>query len=67
MSRDHASGEERFRCLCTEHVDPVLGFARLADQADEADEAADIVADAFLAAWRRRMPAAGSGPGVGEP
>jgi hypothetical protein len=27
MSRDHASAEERFRCLYAEHVDPILGFA----------------------------------------
>jgi hypothetical protein len=25
MSRDHASVEERFRCLHAEHVDPILG------------------------------------------
>ena len=35
MSRDHASAEERFRCLYTKHVDPIRGFAmRRADQAD---------------------------------
>jgi hypothetical protein len=27
MRRDHASAEERFRCLDAEHVDPILGFA----------------------------------------
>jgi hypothetical protein len=42
MSRDHASAEERFRCLCAEHVDPILGFA--VRRADQADDAADIVA-----------------------
>ncbi|MGC5022310.1 hypothetical protein [Micromonospora sp. DT47] len=28
MSRDHASAEERFRCLYAEHVDPI-GFAEM--------------------------------------
>ena len=28
MSRDHASAEERFRCLYAEHVDPILRTGR---------------------------------------
>ena len=51
MSRDRASAEERFRCLYAEHVDPILGFAMR--RADQADDAADIVAETFLVAWRR--------------
>jgi DNA-directed RNA polymerase specialized sigma24 family protein len=51
MSRDHASAEERFRCLYAEHVDPILGFAMR--RADQADDAADIGAETFLVAWRR--------------
>jgi DNA-directed RNA polymerase specialized sigma24 family protein len=63
MSRDHASAEERFRCLYAEHVDPILGFAMR--RADQADDAADIVAETFLVAWRRidEVP----GPGRSRP
>jgi hypothetical protein len=49
MSRDHASAEERFRCLYTKHVDPIRGFAMR--RADQADDAADIVG--LAVAWRR--------------
>jgi DNA-directed RNA polymerase specialized sigma24 family protein len=48
MSRDHASAEQRFRCLYAEHLDPILGFATR--RADQADDAADIVAETFLVA-----------------
>ncbi|WP_248965092.1 RNA polymerase sigma factor [Sphaerisporangium perillae] len=51
MSRDHANAQERFRCLYAEHVDPILGFAMR--RTGQADDAADIVAETFLVAWRR--------------
>jgi hypothetical protein len=68
MSRDHASAEERFRCLYTKHVDPIRGFAMR--RADQADDAADIVADlpGGLATDRRGawpgLIASSAGPGT---
>ncbi|MEU7730905.1 hypothetical protein AB0B78_37750 [Streptomyces sp. NPDC040724] len=42
---------ERLRCLYAEHIDPILGFAMR--RPDQADDAADIVAETFLVSWRR--------------
>jgi DNA-directed RNA polymerase specialized sigma24 family protein len=58
MSRDHASAEDRLRRRYAEHVDPILGFAMR--RVDQADDAADIVAETFqqrrrevaLASWK---------------
>ena len=47
-----ASGrEERFRRLYAADVDALLGFALR--RADRAEDAADVVAETFLVAWRR--------------
>ncbi len=48
---DGTSPEDRFRRLYAEHVDPILGYALR--RADQADDAADVVAETFLVAWRR--------------
>ena len=54
---------ESFQRLYAAHVDPVLGYAlrRVVTPAD----AADIVAETFLVAWRRRadVPAGPTRPG----
>lgn len=43
--------ETRFRALYADHVDAVLGFALR--RTDRPEDAADVVADTFLVAWRR--------------
>lgn len=42
--------EERFRAIYAEHYDAVLRFAR---RRTDPDRAEDVVAEAFLVAWRR--------------
>lgn len=43
--------QERFRRLYSEHFDRLLGYALR--RVDRAEDAADIVSDTFLVAWRR--------------
>jgi len=43
--------QERFRHVYAEHVDRVLGYALR--RADRPEDAADVVAETFLVAWRR--------------
>lgn len=43
--------EARFRALYSDHVDAVLGYALR--RVDRPEDAADVVADTFLAVWRR--------------
>lgn len=43
--------QERFRELYSAHVDAVLGYALR--RVDRAEDAADVVSDTFLVAWRR--------------
>lgn len=43
--------QERFRRLYAEQFDPLLGYALR--RVDRPEDAADVVADAFLVAWRR--------------
>lgn len=52
MTRTEHDAEERFRTFYTEHFEALLAYAvrRVSQPAD----AADVVADTFLVAWRRR-------------
>jgi RNA polymerase sigma-70 factor (ECF subfamily) len=43
--------QDRFRHVYAEHVDRVLGYALR--RVDRAEDAADVVAETFLIAWRR--------------
>ena len=43
--------QERFRHVYAEHVDRVLGYALR--RTDRPEDAADVVAETFLVAWRR--------------
>lgn len=54
--------EERFRRLYADHFDAVLGFALR--RCDRPEDAADVVADTFLVAWRRlrHVPSDGTRP-----
>jgi RNA polymerase sigma factor (sigma-70 family) len=45
------SDDDRFTRLCVDHHDHILGYALR--RTNSAEDAADIVADVFLAAWRR--------------
>lgn len=52
MTRIEHDAEDRFRAFYTEHFEALLAYAvrRVSQPAD----AADVVADTFLVAWRRR-------------
>jgi RNA polymerase sigma factor (sigma-70 family) len=52
VTRTESDAEERFRVFYTAHFEALLAYAvrRVAQPAD----AADVVADTFLVAWRRR-------------
>ena len=51
MNNGTSADELRFRSLYTQHVDALLSFALR--RVDSPEEAADVVADTFLVAWRR--------------
>lgn len=51
MSTAPQRHQERFRHVYAEHFDRVLGFALR--RVDRAEDAADVVAETFLVAWRR--------------
>lgn len=49
---DAPDHEAHFRALYADHFDAVLGFALR--RVDRAEDAADVAAETFLVAWRRR-------------
>jgi RNA polymerase sigma-70 factor (ECF subfamily) len=51
MSQHPSARDDRFRRLYAENFDALLGYALR--RVDRAEDAADIVGDAFLVAWRR--------------
>lgn len=51
MSASEADPGDRFRRLYAEHFNAVLGFALR--RCDRPEDAADVVAETFLVAWRR--------------
>ena len=52
MTRIDSDAEDRFRTFYTAHFEALLGYA--VRRVDQPADAADVVADTFLVAWRRR-------------
>ena len=52
MSSPGSDHDERFRDLYTRHFDALLAYA--VRRVPRPEDAADVVADTFLVAWRRR-------------
>lgn len=61
VSQSSRGQAERFRSLYADNFDALLGYALR--RADRPEDAADVVADTFLVAWRRiaEVPEGGSG------
>ncbi len=51
MSQHPIGRDERFRRICAEHFDALLGYALR--RVDRSEDAADIGAETFLVGWRR--------------
>ena len=52
VTRSENDAEDRFRSFYTEHFEALLAYA--VRRVDQPADAADVVADTFLVAWRRR-------------
>ncbi|RNL60827.1 RNA polymerase sigma factor [Nocardioides marmoriginsengisoli] len=61
MTRSDSDAEDRFRTFYTAHFEALLAYA--VRRVEQPADAADVVADSFLVAWRRRatLPAGDEG------